>query len=81
MLQVITGVNVPALNWVWSCENSYNGCASIHHRCLLLVSMMCFNSVATPTNGGDYNCHIKAIELLKSIIWGHITPHHAANYY
>ena len=37
-----------------------------------LVSTMCFNSKATPTNNINHSCHIKAIEL----IWG---PYHTTS--
>ena len=35
---------------------------------IMLVSTMCFNSKAIPTNDTDYNYHIKAIELVYPII-------------
>ena len=43
-----------------------------------LVSMMCFNSKAMPTNNTDYNCHIEAVELVYPIIQSpyHTTSHH-----
>ena len=46
-----------------------------------LVFMTRLNCRATATNDTNYNCHIQAIELVQSIIWIHITPHHTTSYY
>ena len=32
---------------------------------------MCINAKVTPDNNTDYNCHFKAVELVKPIIWVH----------
>ena len=33
-----------------------------------------FNSKAMPINDTDYSCHIEAVELTQSIMWGPYTP-------
>ena len=33
-----------------------------------------FNSKAMPVNDTDYSCHIEAVELTQSIMWGPYTP-------
>ena len=45
-----------------------------------LVSMMHFNSKATPTIVNDCSYHLKAVKLVNQSYGVHITPHHATSY-
>ena len=41
---------------------------------VLAVSMAHINAKTTPINDTDYNCCIKAVELVYPIIWVHVMP-------
>ena len=41
---------------------------------------MHMDAYITPTDNTDYNCHIKAIEIIEPIIWGPYLPYHATSY-
>ena len=45
-----------------------------------LVSMMCFNYKAMPTNDTDHKCHIKPVELVNQSYELNIMPNHATSY-